>query len=39
MVLVYSSYFLASQTLVVYRLLLGVVALPLVQLLAQLINW
>lgn len=39
MILVYSSYFLASQSLVVYVLLLKAVVLPLVQLLVQLINW
>lgn len=39
MVLVYSTYFLASQSLVVYLLLLGAAVLLLVQLLAELINW
>lgn len=38
MILVYSSYFLASQSVVIYMLLLGAVVLPLVQLLAQLIK-
>lgn len=39
LILVYSSYFLASQSLVVYMLLPGAVVLPLVRLLAQTINW
>lgn len=39
LILVYSSYFLASQSLAVYMLLPGAVVMPLVQLLAQAINW